>query len=43
MSLGPTNRQRMSNRRSAHENGRWVREAALAYADKQARKEAVPA
>jgi ring-1,2-phenylacetyl-CoA epoxidase subunit PaaA len=40
---GPTNRQRMANRRSAHENGRWVREAALAYADKQARKLAVAA
>jgi ring-1,2-phenylacetyl-CoA epoxidase subunit PaaA len=40
---GPANRERMANRRSAHENGRWVREAALAYADKQARKQAVAA
>jgi ring-1,2-phenylacetyl-CoA epoxidase subunit PaaA len=40
---GPANRQRMDNRRAAHENGRWVREAALAYADKQARKQAAAA
>jgi ring-1,2-phenylacetyl-CoA epoxidase subunit PaaA len=40
---GPANRQRMANRRSAHENGRWVRDAALAYADKQAAKQAVAA
>ncbi len=32
---GPCNRQRMKQRRSAHENGRWVREAALAYAEKR--------
>ena len=40
---GPANRQRMDARRSAHENGRWVREAALAYAEKQTRKQAVAA
>jgi ring-1,2-phenylacetyl-CoA epoxidase subunit PaaA len=32
---GPCNRERLEARRSAHEEGRWVREAALAYADKQ--------
>jgi len=31
---GPCNRQRMEHRVRAHENGRWVREAALAYAAK---------
>jgi ring-1,2-phenylacetyl-CoA epoxidase subunit PaaA len=31
---GPCNRQRMDHRVRAHENGRWVREAALAYATK---------
>ena len=33
---GPCNRQRLANRRVAHEEGRWVREAATAYAAKQA-------
>jgi ring-1,2-phenylacetyl-CoA epoxidase subunit PaaA len=32
---GPCNRQRMSTRRAAHEAGRWVREAALAHAQKR--------
>jgi ring-1,2-phenylacetyl-CoA epoxidase subunit PaaA len=32
---GPCNRERLEARQRAHENGRWVREAALAYADKQ--------
>jgi ring-1,2-phenylacetyl-CoA epoxidase subunit PaaA len=31
---GPCNRQRMEHRVRAHENGRWVRDAALAYAAK---------
>jgi ring-1,2-phenylacetyl-CoA epoxidase subunit PaaA len=31
---GPCNRQRMEHRVRAHEDGRWVREAALAYAAK---------
>ncbi len=35
---GPCNAQRMERRRSAHEEGAWVREAAAAYADKQAQK-----
>jgi ring-1,2-phenylacetyl-CoA epoxidase subunit PaaA len=32
---GPCNRERLAARRRAHDEGRWVREAALAYADKQ--------
>ena len=32
---GPCNHERMSARIKAHEDGAWVREAALAYADKQ--------
>lgn len=32
---GPCNRERLAARRKAHEDGRWVREAALAYAEKQ--------
>ncbi|MFF1875860.1 1,2-phenylacetyl-CoA epoxidase subunit A, partial [Kitasatospora herbaricolor] len=32
---GPCNAQRMQRRREAHEEGRWVREAAAAYAAKQ--------
>ena len=31
---GPCNRERLAARRAAHESGRWVREAAAAYADK---------
>ena len=37
---GPCNKQRMEKRRKAHEDGRWVREAAHAYAEKQAAKQA---
>ncbi len=38
---GPCNRQRMRDRIKAHEEGAWVREAALAYAEKkQAKKSA---
>ena len=37
---GPCNRERMATRRAAHDNGRWVREAAAAYARKQARRDA---
>ncbi len=38
---GPCNRQRMKQRRDANENGAWVREAALAFAQKRrARAEA---
>ena len=32
---GPCNRERLEARRRAHEEGRWVREAALAHAEKQ--------
>jgi ring-1,2-phenylacetyl-CoA epoxidase subunit PaaA len=32
---GPCNRQRIEHRVRAHEEGVWVREAALAYAAKQ--------
>jgi ring-1,2-phenylacetyl-CoA epoxidase subunit PaaA len=35
---GPCNRERLAARRAAHEEGRWVREAALAYAAKQRSK-----
>ncbi|HEX5576765.1 MAG TPA: 1,2-phenylacetyl-CoA epoxidase subunit PaaA [Gemmatimonadaceae bacterium] len=34
---GPCNRERLQARRDAHENGRWVREAAAAYAAKHSR------
>jgi ring-1,2-phenylacetyl-CoA epoxidase subunit PaaA len=33
---GPCNRERLAARRKAHEDGAWVREAATAYAEKQA-------
>ncbi|POR48573.1 1,2-phenylacetyl-CoA epoxidase subunit PaaA [Bosea psychrotolerans] len=32
---GPCNRERLAARRKAHDEGEWVREAALAYAQKQ--------
>ncbi|QIK63521.1 1,2-phenylacetyl-CoA epoxidase subunit A [Leucobacter viscericola] len=32
---GPANAERLRNRREAHENGAWVREAAVEYARKQ--------
>ena len=32
---GPCNRERIANRKRAHDNGAWVREAAAAYAAKQ--------
>jgi ring-1,2-phenylacetyl-CoA epoxidase subunit PaaA len=37
---GPCNAQRMSQRRRAHEEGAWVREAAAAYAAKQGEAQA---
>jgi len=37
---GPCNEQRVAHRRGAHTDGAWVREAALAYADKQATRTA---
>ena len=33
---GPCNKERLATRQAAHDNGRWVREAVTAYADKQA-------
>ncbi len=32
---GPCNRQRLEARRKAHEEGQWVRDAAMAYSEKQ--------
>jgi ring-1,2-phenylacetyl-CoA epoxidase subunit PaaA len=40
---GPCNAQRLANRRAAHEDGQWVRDAAGAYAAKQRAKQEVPA
>jgi ring-1,2-phenylacetyl-CoA epoxidase subunit PaaA len=37
---GPCNRDRLRERVQAHEDGAWVREAAMAYAQKQARRRA---
>ena len=37
---GPCNRDRMATRVGAHVDGAWVREAATAYADKQAARSA---
>jgi ring-1,2-phenylacetyl-CoA epoxidase subunit PaaA len=36
---GPCNRQRLRARRAAHAEGAWVREAALAFAEKRRRRE----
>ncbi|MEM9545469.1 MAG: 1,2-phenylacetyl-CoA epoxidase subunit PaaA [Bacteroidota bacterium] len=36
---GPCNKERLAARVKAHEEGRWVREAAVAYAEKQQNKE----
>ncbi len=36
---GPCNKLRVESRRAAHEGGEWVREAAMAYANKQNRKQ----
>lgn len=37
---GPCNRERLATRVKAHDDGAWVREAALAHAEKQARRKA---
>jgi ring-1,2-phenylacetyl-CoA epoxidase subunit PaaA len=37
---GPCNAERLAARRAAHEEGAWVREAAMAYATKQQHREA---
>jgi ring-1,2-phenylacetyl-CoA epoxidase subunit PaaA len=36
---GPCNKERLTARVSAHENGEWVREAALTYAEKKKQKQ----
>lgn len=36
---GPCNKERLKARRDAHANGEWVREAAMAYAEKQDNKQ----
>ena len=36
---GPCNRQRLETRRKAHRDGAWVREAALAHAEKRRKEE----
>ncbi|MFV2019202.1 1,2-phenylacetyl-CoA epoxidase subunit PaaA [Micromonospora sp. LOL_023] len=40
---GPCNRQRLAHRRAAHADGTWVRQAARAYAAKQAARTAAAA
>jgi ring-1,2-phenylacetyl-CoA epoxidase subunit PaaA len=40
---GPCNRERLAARRKAHEDGAWVREAALAHAAKQTQRAPVRA
>ncbi len=37
---GPCNKERLDARKKAHDDGAWVREAAITYAEKQARREA---
>ena len=38
---GPCNKERLNARRQAHEDGAWVREAALAHAEKRSRRQQV--
>jgi ring-1,2-phenylacetyl-CoA epoxidase subunit PaaA len=40
---GPCNKQRLQTRNKAHDDGAWVREAAMAYARKQQERQAVSA
>lgn len=40
---GPCNKQRLEARRKAHEEGAWVREAALAHSEKRSKRKAVKA
>jgi ring-1,2-phenylacetyl-CoA epoxidase subunit PaaA len=37
---GPCNKERLKHHKKAHDEGRWVREAAAAYAKKQKNKQA---
>lgn len=39
---GPMNRERLAARRKAHDDGQWVREAMLAYAEKQEQRSGHP-
>ena len=39
---GPCNKERLAARVSAHESGEWVREAALAYAEKKKQQKENP-
>lgn len=39
---GPCNKERLAARQKAHDEGKWVREAALAYAQKQAAASVAP-
>jgi ring-1,2-phenylacetyl-CoA epoxidase subunit PaaA len=38
---GPCNRQRVKARRRAHEEGQWVRDAAMAYAEKRRQRKTI--
>jgi ring-1,2-phenylacetyl-CoA epoxidase subunit PaaA len=40
---GPCNRDRLAARRKAHDEGAWVREAALAYAEKRRHRQVAQA
>jgi ring-1,2-phenylacetyl-CoA epoxidase subunit PaaA len=40
---GPCNRQRLETRRRAHAEGQWVRDAAVAHAQKRADRQAATA
>jgi ring-1,2-phenylacetyl-CoA epoxidase subunit PaaA len=40
---GPCNRDRLAARRMAHDEGAWVREAALAHAEKRKQRQAAQA
>jgi ring-1,2-phenylacetyl-CoA epoxidase subunit PaaA len=40
---GPCNRERLAERRAAHDSGRWVREAAVAHAEKSRARRAAAA
>ena len=39
---GPCNKQRLEARCKAHEEGQWVRDAAIAYAKKQQQRKSQP-
>jgi len=39
---GPCNRERLADRRAAHDDGQWVRDAALAYAEKKQQRRPAP-